>query len=194
MKTYFTLVMMSSMCSRISKTFNMLLCQHNQNSVVEQPNIQNKLVDDEVLSDKTKENTSFFSLDGETHDAKVVYVYDGDTMHVVFKKFGQYYRWNCRIMGVDTPELKTKNEREKKHGLKVRDATREALMHRIVKVKCSTFDKYGRLLIDVVMPDDMQKTDSSDPLMLSQWLIQNNYAYAYDGGTKKSWDSIDLDV
>ena len=45
-----------------------------------------------------------------------------------------------------------KNEREKKHGLKVRDATREALMHRIVKVKCFSFDKYGRLLIDVVMP------------------------------------------
>ena len=58
--------------------------------------------------------------------------------------------------GSDTPELKTKNENEKKHGLKVRDATREALMDRIVKIKCFTFDKYGRLLIDVVMPESMQ--------------------------------------
>ena len=185
--------MFSSIFSNMSKFCNMLLCKHDQHSVVEQPNIRNELIDDEVLTDKTKENTSFFSLDGETHDAKVVYVYDGDTMHVVFKKFGQYYRWNSRIIGVDTPELKTKNEREKKHGLKVRDATREVLMHRIVKVKCFSFDKYGRLLIDVVMPDNMQIKDSSEPLMLSQWLIQNNYAYAYDGGTKKSWDSIDLD-
>lgn len=191
MKTYFILIMMSSMCSRISKTCNMLLCKHDPNSIAELSNNQNELVND-ILSDKTKENTSFFSLDGETHDAKVVYIYDGDTMHVVFKKFGQFYRWNCRIMGVDTPELKTKNQYEKKHGLKVRDATREALMDKIVKIKCFTFDKYGRLLIDVVMPESMQNKNSSEPLMLSTWLIENNYAYAYDGGTKQSWDSIDL--
>ena len=52
------------------------------------------------LETKTKE-TPLFSLKNRTFDAKIVYIYDGDTMHCVFKVFGDYYRWNCRIYGVD---------------------------------------------------------------------------------------------
>ena len=178
--------MMSSICSGFSKTCNMLMCRDNSETSTQ----LNQMQDFNDLNEKTKENTSLFSLEGETHDAKIVYIYDGDTMHVVFKKFGQYFRWNCRIMGVDTPELKTKNEIEKRNGIKVRDATREQLMDKIVKIHCYNFDKYGRLLIDVVMPKEL----TTEPeLLLSQWLIQNKYAYAYDGGTKQSWDSIDLE-
>ena len=53
---------------------------------------------------KTKENTDLLSFENKEFEAKIVYVYDGDTIHVVFKVFNDYYRWNCRIMGVDTPE------------------------------------------------------------------------------------------
>ena len=35
-------------------------------------------------------------------------------------------------------------------------------------------EKYGRLLADVYL----------DELHLNQWLIENKYAVAYDGGTK----------
>ena len=128
------------------------------------------------LETKTKE-TPLFSLKDKTFDAKIVYIYDGDTMHCVFKVFGDYYRWNCRIFGVDTPEIRTKNEGEKKKGIEVRDILRTRLQDKILTIKCYDFDKYGRLLIDVYMDDGG---------LLSQWLIQNNYGYVYYGGTKKA--------
>lgn len=128
------------------------------------------------LESKTKE-TPLFSLNGKHFDAKIVYIYDGDTMHCVFKVFGEYYRWNCRIWGVDTPEIRTKNEGEKKKGIEVRDILRNKLQDKILTIKCYDFDKYGRLLIDVYIENGT---------LLSQWLIQNNYGYTYHGGTKKT--------
>ena len=128
------------------------------------------------------------TLKGNIYNAKIVYIYDGDTLHVVFKEFDKFYRWNCRIMRVDTPELRTKNLKEKELGYKVRDALIERFMDKIVKIKCDEFDKYGRLLIDVFVPNDIEENDGN--LMLSQWLINNKYAYEYDGGTKKSWDNL----
>jgi endonuclease YncB( thermonuclease family) len=134
----------------------------------------------------TKENTRLLSLNGQEFDAKVVYVYDGDTIHVVFRTFNNYYRWNCRIFGVDTPELRTKDEKEKKKGYMVRDKVKENFFEKIVKIKCYDFDKYGRLLIDVYLPKNIP--DKKDTTLLSEWLIANGYAYAYGGGTKIKWD------
>ena len=135
----------------------------------------NPLHDDELMT-KTKDNTHYMTFKDQTFQAKIVYVYDGDTVHVVFKVFGTYYRWNCRICGVDTPEIRTKNKEEKEKGIKVRDELRTRLQDKIVTIKCYEFDKYGRLLIDVYMDDGG---------LLSQWLIKNQYGYAYHGGTKK---------
>ena len=137
------------------------------------------------LKTKTKANTEYMSLNNQEFTAKIVYIYDGDTMHVVFKAFGEYYRWNCRVQGVDTPELRTKNEAEKVMGYKVRDVLRSLFQDQIVRIKCFEFDKYGRLLIDVYLLDDMP--NSSNVSFLSEWLIQEKYAYSYDGGTKQSW-------
>ncbi len=155
---------------------------HLENSIVE-----NKNEELEILNSKTKENTEYMTLENNEYQAKIVYIYDGDTMHVVFKEFDNYFRWNCRISGVDTPELRTKNEREKEMGYKVRDELRKLFMNKIVKIKCGEFDKYGRLLIDVYVPDDIRSENKTEQ-MLSEWLIENKYAYAYDGGTKQSWD------
>ena len=155
---------------------------HLENSIVE-----NKNEELEILNSKTKENTEYMTLENNEYQAKIVYIYDGDTMHVVFKEFDNYFRWNCRISGVDTPELRTKNEREKEMGYKVRDELRKLFMNKIVKIKCGEFDKYGRLLIDVYVPDGIRSENKTEQ-MLSEWLIENKYAYAYDGGTKQSWD------
>ena len=155
---------------------------HLENNIVE-----NKNEELEILNSKTKENTEYMTLENNEYQAKIVYIYDGDTMHVVFKEFDNYFRWNCRISGVDTPELRTKNEREKEMGYKVRDELRKLFMNKIVKIKCGEFDKYGRLLIDVYVPDGIRSENKTEQ-MLSDWLIENKYAYAYDGGTKQSWD------
>lgn len=134
--------------------------------------------------EKFTKETPMLNVNGNAYLAKVVYIYDGDTMHVVFKEFGGYYRWNCRITGVDTPELRTKNDNEKKMGYEVRDKLREMFMDKIVTVNTYEFDKYGRLLIDIVFEDPETKQTTT----LSEWLIHKDYAYAYNGGTKKAWE------
>ena len=128
------------------------------------------------VDDKVKE----FGFDGEIKEAKVVSVYDGDTCKVVFPVLRKLYKFNCRIQGVDTPEIRTRDKKEKEYGLQVRDKLREKILNKVVWVECGDFDKYGRLLIDI-------KNPLLDSEKISEWLIKNNYAFKYDGGTKKDW-------
>ncbi len=128
------------------------------------------------LIQQTKQ-TTLFTLNGFKTEAKVVHVYDGDTIHIVFKYFDNFYKWNCRISHVDTPELRTKNEEEKRKGYEVRDKLRELILDKIVNVQCLEFDKYGRLLIELYIGD----------IYVNQWLIDNNLAKQYEGGTKEIW-------
>jgi len=93
---------------------------------------------------------------------------------------GVFYKWNCRLLGVDTPELRTKNKLEKAFGYVVRDKLREKIMSSIVSLKCEDLDKYGRLLVTILCDDNKCN--------VNEWLINNDYAFSYDGGTKKSWE------
>lgn len=63
---------------------------------------------DTVWENKNEKNIPKFSLNGETKIAKITSVYDGDTVKACFSLGEQFYIWNCRISGVDTPELRTK--------------------------------------------------------------------------------------
>ena len=44
----------------------------------------------EELKSKTKANTEYMTFNGDEFTAKIVYIYDGDTMHVVFNALGGY--------------------------------------------------------------------------------------------------------
>ena len=128
------------------------------------------------LADQT-ETVCAFSLNGYKTDAKVVKVYDGDTVHVVFRYFDQYYKWICRISHVDTPELRTKDADEKKRGYEARDKLRELIFGKIVQLSCQEFDKYGRLLVEI----------ETEGIKVHEWLIQQGHAKPYEGGTKEKW-------
>lgn len=118
-----------------------------------------------------------FSFEGQTKDAKVLKVYDGDTITVAFPLGDIMYKWNCRLTGVDTPELRTRNLEEKKFGYEVRDELRKKIFGQVVQIECGEFDKYGRLLAKVHIENEC----------INDWLIDNGYAFAYDGGKKKKW-------
>ena len=138
--------------------------------------ICNKEIDWQTITDDTK----LFSFENEQIQAKVVSVYDGDTVKCVFPSNGKMYKWNCRLTGVDTPELRTLCKVEKKFGYEVRDYLREKILNKVVTLHCGDFDKYGRLLVTI----------QYDDCMVNQWLIDNNYAFSYDGGTKKKWSDF----
>ena len=158
--------------------------------------MDNKLKDSNNIDwDSVDKKVKKFSLEDEVRLAKCVHVYDGDTVQVVFPLQGILYRWSCRLSGVDTPELRTRNKNEKKYGYKVRDALREKILNKMIELHCGEFDKYGRLLGKIYLKTDEQQGGSNkdSDLSINQWLIDNEYAFAYDGGTKKNWETYLLE-
>lgn len=118
-------------------------------------------------------------MEGKTIQGKVVSVYDGDTVKVIFPLNDTLYKWNCRLIGVDTPELRTRCSVEKQYGYKVRDTLRSKILNKVINVICGDLDKYGRLLVTLQCV--------GEECTVNQWLVDNDYAFAYDGGTKRSW-------
>ena len=130
------------------------------------------------------EDAPLFSFEGQTHTAKVVSVYDGDTITVAAylpESNKQVYKFSVRLRGIDSPELRGSSATEKKHAIVSRDALSGRILNQYIDIKNVSTEKYGRLLADVYFKDTN----------MNEWMISNNYAVKYDGGTKhrdKSWD------
>jgi len=119
-----------------------------------------------------------FSFDGITTMAKVARVYDGDTITIVFEFKGEMIKYSCRINGLDTPEIRTKDLEEKKRGYAARDFLKSYIDDKIIKVDLLKFDKYGRLLANVYANVGGTYMD------MTQMMIRENHAVAYFGGNK----------
>lgn len=106
--------------------------------------------------EEKKEEVPLFSLDGIVVQAKVVDCYDGDTITCVFnpgdiseKKF----RWKCRLIGIDTPEIRSRNKDDRERAIVARDYLRSLILDKEITLECSKFDKYGRVLVNVKKDD-----------------------------------------
>lgn len=107
--------------------------------------------------------------------AKVVAVYDGDTITIVCVFRGKIVRWRCRLIGYDSPELRSQNAEEKKKALESKEFLMTLLPKSMFRCKCKGVDKYGRLLIDLKVKN----------VRISEIMISNNHGYAYSGGKKE---------
>lgn len=111
---------------------------------------------------------------------KVIKIYDGDTITIASKienlKDSLVYRFSVRLNGIDTPEIKGKNEDEKEIAKKARDSLSQLILGKIVTLKNVETEKYGRLLAELYLED----------IHLNQWMLEKRYAVKYGGGTKNS--------
>jgi len=110
---------------------------------------------------------------------KVIKVYDGDTITIATKlpyDTSPIYRFSVRINGIDCPEMKTSNHNEKICANMARQTVHDMVFNKIVQLKNVSFEKYGRILADVVYDD----------ISIGDLLCKCNLAVKYDGGTKKS--------
>ena len=130
-------------------------------------------------------NIPIFTLENEVKLCRVVDIYDGDSCRVVFEHKGILNKWNIRMNGYDSPEirplLKLKNRDEiKKKAIEAKDYLKSLIMNenQLVYLKCSKFDKYGRVLGDIFI-------NKYDTKSVNEIMIDNDYAYEYHGGTKK---------
>lgn len=158
-----------------------------------------------IYYDKTFNNTNYFSLIGIDSLAKVVDIYDGDTIIIILYIFNNYYKFNVRLANIDCAEMKCKEMRGKAMQARnrlynmitgdnldldatmVRTAMRERLnsKNNIIRVKCENFDKYGRLLC-YLYNKDLQSGDNMNDINKSfnMMLVQEKLALQYDGKTK----------
>ncbi len=110
---------------------------------------------------------------------KVIKVIDGDTIVGIFKFNNQFYKYNFRINGIDTPEIHSENEYEKKKGIDAKNYVHNLLINKILFVEFLDFDKYGRILLNLYLDNNSEQ--------LSDHLINGGYAQKYDGKTKSAW-------
>lgn len=116
---------------------------------------------------------------------KVIKVYDGDTFTIAAKlpySNSPLYRFSVRMSGIDSPEIKGKTPKEKELAISSRDALKTLIMNEMVDLRNVNTEKYGRILADVYIGE----------LCINTWMIDNNYALKYDGGTKmrpEEWDN-----
>jgi micrococcal nuclease len=119
---------------------------------------------------------------------KVTKVVDGDTIDVdIDLGFNISYAQRVRLAGIDTPESRTKDLREKALGLEVKNKLKSAIESAntvIIKTELpDSTEKYGRILGWVYL-DGAAKS-------LNEQLIDEGYAWGYMGETKvKDFDAL----
>lgn len=116
--------------------------------------------------------------------AKCVRVYDGDTVWLAFEHAGDLVRCSARLIGVDTPEVRTRDAVEKRAGIGARDELRALILDKLVHVQtASTSDKYGRLLVTLWAEHETPSVDASiNTRITRRWGVE------YHGGRKLDTD------
>ena len=136
------------------------------------------------LKCKTNDLT-LYSIKG-LYRAKVVDVYDGDTITIIiFNKCG-FEKHKLRLYGIDTPEMKpSKNLPNREQHIQkahlAKDKLSERILNKIIQVDIKGNEKYGRLLGTIYL-----KSYCGNKENINQYMLDNNYGYAYEGGTKKT--------
>ena len=158
------------MINRINSCFTFLRCRSD--------NTENKI----IAIPENIEWKDTIPFVAPINQGRCIKVYDGDTITIAAKlpyKHSPIYRFSVRLNGIDTPEIKGKDEDEKKCAQMARDALKETILNKTVHLENVQTEKYGRILADVVC----------DGINMNNWMVTQRFAVKYDGGTKVSPDS-----
>jgi len=119
------------------------------------------------------------------YKCKILRVVDGDTVDIdIDLGFGMWmHKERVRMMGIDTPESRTRDKVEKAFGLAAKTKLKELLPIGSIQILKTEIDKsgedkkgkFGRILGDFIV-DDKRATDI---------LIEEGHAVAYFGGSKE---------
>jgi micrococcal nuclease len=113
---------------------------------------------------------------------KVIKVVDGDTIDAdIDLGFDISLTKRVRLSGVDTPESRTTDLKEKAFGLEVKEWFKhklEGAKDILIKTQLpDSTEKYGRILGNLYI--------NNESLSLNEQMVNAGYAWEYDGGTKK---------
>tara|TARA_B100001996_G_scaffold346621_1_gene303677 strand:+ start:1504 stop:1974 length:471 start_codon:yes stop_codon:yes gene_type:complete len=125
-------------------------------------------------------------------------VVDGDTIDVVINLgFDVCTKQRVRLLGIDTPESRTRDLEEKKFGLLSKKKLKEWCLKAVesekddieIQLRCPEADsrgKFGRILAEIWVSEDGEWTN------VNEWMCENNYAVPYVGQNKADVEALHL--
>ena len=99
--------------------------------------------------------------------AKVLKIVDGDTIHLMHKKYGKI---KVRLAEIDAPEI------DQPHGKKTTNILFKMIDNKIVKLKKITTDRYSRV-VGLVYYQNIE---------INHYLVRNGLAWCYDKYNKRA--------
>lgn len=137
----------------------------------------------------------------DIEEGYVTKVYDGDTITVVAKlpssycgchdpkkcKSNRFYKFKVRVAGIDTPELHAKSAEEQSLATLARDTLSKKILHKVVDLGVTGYDKYGRLLAQIHLKGED----------IAKYMLDSKLALPYDGKKKATlkdfvqWHTLD---
>lgn len=139
------------------------------------------------------DSTPTFTLPRKKQKCKVLKIYDGDTIWVAIYLNGSIVKFNCRMLGYDSPEMKPLKSNKERN--QIIEAAKKAKIYleslikdSIVDISFSGFDKYGRALASVYIPDpDGTKIFCPNKVCVNDLMIRMGHGYNYMGGKKQAF-------
>ena len=118
------------------------------------------------------------------YPCKLIKVVDGDTIDVhIDLGFSVWHKARVRMLGIDTPESRTRNLEEKALGLASKARLKELLKGNKLEIECSKEKgKFGRVLAIVYATNkEVNRVDCNNQLCVE------GHARPYFGGKKEAW-------
>ena len=125
-------------------------------------------------------------------------VVDGDTIDVVINLgFDVCTKQRVRLLGIDTPESRTRDLEEKKFGLLSKKMLKQWCLKAVesekddieIQLRCPEADsrgKFGRILAEIWVSEDGEWTN------VNKWMCENNYAVPYVGQNKADVEALHM--
>ena len=125
-------------------------------------------------------------------------VVDGDTIDVsIDLGFDVCTKQRVRLLGIDTPESRTRDLTEKKFGLLSKKKLREWCLKAVasekddieIELRCPEKDsrgKFGRILAEVWVSEDGEWTN------VNKWMCDNAFAVPYTGQNKADIEALHM--
>lgn len=153
-----------------------------------------------MLSNCTFDNTKKLEdlVHSGIYEAKVVKVYDGDTVWVVYNNpYIGPLKSKVRFTRINAAEIRgNKDETPDEKTIRVRESSRakqfveKIIGDKIIKIRVLQFDKYSRLLSDILVPKSVWMESGlpiekitieggQEYIDLSDYMLDHNYAILY---------------
>lgn len=122
------------------------------------------------------------SLNLYHYKAEVISVYDGDTITVMIDQGMKHFaRVKVRMLGINTPEIRTKDLDEKERGYAAKEYLKSRIEGKTIIINTVKKGKFGRWLgVFWLYEEGMGELGES----LNDEMIRMGHAVAYDGGKR----------